>query len=337
MPFVNLTSTLLDFRTKYLMGIARAWSEDPNNTSRTNGRDSINTTDQQFKYNFINPQENILKILYEDCSDILDWWLHISFEEEPTVAAEGARDPALHIEPTLVTDWVGPNDSFVMRIPQRPDHISDYAEALAAYYDLFPTIFGSGGDFPRSTTIMESRNYKLGVGEPPYYEQFPTIFSSGGNFSRSTTTLESRTYKLGIGEPEVFFAFGSLTKNIIMLAWENNRFANELINEEGACPLDRSFLLGEYFQYNNPWNFNLKFEWNKYLKWDHRLGYKRWTFLDKQGELYDGGDISYADKEEKLFNRVKLHFPQAPGAGISHPQAITTYNNTGPAYPFTCQ
>jgi ribosomally synthesized peptide (two-chain TOMM family) len=110
-------------------------------------------------------------------------------------------------------------------------------------------------------------------------------------------------------------AFGGLVLRAIALAWTDPDFKEALLYPPGG---DASSVLSQWLGYNSPFNFKIKFVTNPGLHWDG----KKWNLDDADGQ--------------PIKNRIVLNYPVAPKEQALQPIALTSYNNTGPAYPFTC-
>ena len=101
----------------------------------------------------------------------------------------------------------------------------------------------------------------------------------------------------------------------VALYWTDANFARELVE---AGTTDASFVLSRWLGYNNPFNFLLRFTPNPDFTWNGSC----WNLQEPGGQ--------------PIKNAIVLNFPLAPDAERIWPVALTSYNNTGPAYPFTC-
>lgn len=54
-------------------------------------------------------------------------------------------------DPEGVGGWTGPNDKFTLFLTTKPDRVAQRAQALAEYYQLFPTLFGTGASVSMSS------------------------------------------------------------------------------------------------------------------------------------------------------------------------------------------
>ncbi len=161
-----------------------------------------------------------------------------------------------------------------------------------------------------------------------YYETFSTFFgpdakkqSADASQSDSSSRRTGLPLDLGVGDQK-FLEFGGLTLRAIALAWKNNDFYDDLVgasrrtNEEGVSQYnDATEILSKWLGYNNPWNFSISFQEDFDFTWNSEKGI--WDNIPK--------------------NEIRLHYPNSPTQGQEYwPIALTSYNNTGPEYPFTC-
>lgn len=115
--------------------------------------------------------------------------------------------------------------------------------------------------------------------------------------------------------PDSMPAFGGLVLRAIALAWTDPNFKEALLYPPSG---DASAVLSQWLGYNSPFNFKIKFVTNPGLNWDG----EKWNLDDSNGK--------------PIKNRIVLNYPNAPKDKALQPIALTSYNNTGPAYPFTC-
>ena len=253
---------LLEFRLAYLRAIARSWQDDA------------------YRRELLD-QEDIQPLLHRDFGlptlwPLLDIGLYLN------------SDPALRAEwkPMLTAGWIGPDDAFVIVLPQAP--FSHATEALAAYYQLFPNFMGSAAAFDKP---------EKSVGPPQ--GALPTGLGIPG------------------GGADSLLAFGGLVLRAIALAWQSPEFLGDLTRDPSG---DKAPVLSQWLGYNNPFNFQIRFVTNPQLTWDAARG--EWNL-----KTADGSPIK---------NAIQLNYPQAPAEEGMRAIALTSYNNTGSAYPFTC-
>lgn len=252
---------LLEFRLAYLRAIARSWQ------------------DEAYRSELLD-QEDIQPLLHRDFDlatlwPMLDIGLHI--DPDPSMRAEW--------KPMLTAGWVGPDDAFLIVLPQQPD-AGQEPEALAAYYQLFPNFMGSADSFEKPKPNGAQAELPTGLGIP------------------------------GAG-PGSLLAFGGVVLRAIALAWRSPEFLVDLTRDSHV---DKAPVLSQWLGYNNPFNFEILFNTNPRLTWDGAKG--KWNLKNDDGSL--------------IKNAIRLNYPLAPVETGMRAIALTSYNNTGSAYPFTC-
>lgn len=247
------TEPLLAFRLAYLRAIARSWQDDAYR------RDLI-------------AQRDIQPMLHQDFG-LPTLWPHVD------VSLHLSDDPVMRAEwkPVLAARWVCPDDAFVIVLPQAPQ--THAAEALAAYYQLFPDFMGVSTSF-----------------EPQQ-----------GGASRSIPD----------GDPDSLLNLGRVMLRAIALAWQSPEFLAALTRDDG---IDKAPVLSQWLGYNNPFNFHVRFVTDEAFTWNTASG--KWNLQRADGSLIKNG--------------IVLNYPNAPAEKEYWPIALTSYNNTGDAYPFTC-
>jgi ribosomally synthesized peptide (two-chain TOMM family) len=161
-----------------------------------------------------------------------------------------------------------------------------------------------------------------------YYQFFPDFMGPVGVFAEqqahspvpsSAVTGLSALDEVGSlgGGPESMLAFGGVVLRAIAMAWESEEFLRELTRPDQS---DATPVLSQWLGYNNPYNFFVRFAVNPDFVWDVERG--AWNLKNADGST--------------IKNSVVLNYPVAPAAEASWPIALTSYNHTGSAYPFTC-
>jgi ribosomally synthesized peptide (two-chain TOMM family) len=198
--------------------------------------------------------------------------------------------------PMDASGWICPNDYFVIYLPDKPSNIK-------------------GVDQKDDVRALAN-----------YYQIFPTLLGiENPDAVCPKDGIPAKTPDLGI-DPGPFLEFGGVTLRALALAWKNGSFFNELTNNNLNTDYDATPILSKYLGFTNPWNFKLQFKKStkdnpndegKFFEWDLKM--KCW----KSGNLPQ--------------TIVKMHYPDMPEDQKDYwPIALTSYNNTGPAYPFTC-
>ncbi len=255
---------LLAFRLAYLRGVARSWQDEAYRHELLQQRDIQPILHRDFGLPTVWPQLDISLCLSDDPAKRAEW------------------------KPVLTAGWIGPDDAFVIVLPQAP--ATHAAEALAAYYQMFPNFMGA------STAVQE-----------PQDQQEPGMLRA------------ALPTGLGIpgGGPDSLLAFGGVVLRAIALAWQSPEFHAELTRDDGT---DKAAVLSQWLGYNNPFNFQVRFVTDAAFTWDAANG--QWNL-----KRADGSEIK---------NSIVLNYPVAPEEQQMWPIALTSYNNTGDAYPFTC-
>jgi ribosomally synthesized peptide (two-chain TOMM family) len=158
-----------------------------------------------------------------------------------------------------------------------------------------------------------------------YYQNFPDVMGPLSSAPASSTATGAPVLEgalptgLGIpgGGPDSLLAFGGLVLRAIALAWHDATFHQQLVNTEP----DASPVLSQWLGYNNPFNFQVRFIPTPSFTWNAATG--RWNGLS-------------GEAKSRVANVIVLNYPVAPAEEGIRPIALTSYNNTGPAYPFTC-
>jgi ribosomally synthesized peptide (two-chain TOMM family) len=205
---VPANEPLLDFRLAYLRAIARSWSDGP------------------FRDRLLGAAD-IQPILNEEFG-CQARWMHLA------IRLDHSADEAQQTQwrPELTERWIGRDDVFVIALPQAPA-VADAAEALAAYYQMFPAMMG------------------------------PAVAYQGES-SRAGHILPAGTPDQGADQ---LLAFGSVVLRAIALSWKDEAFLRTLVDRADATPV-----LSHYLGYNNAFNFQLRFAPNHGFTWASRTG-----------------------------------------------------------------
>lgn len=257
-----MLGSLTSFRLAYMRLLAEAWS------------------DKEFEKILFKPETDIMEILSEEPYHFHSPW--------PYIKVQLIKSDEVKWDPMNTAGWICPNDYFIINLPTQNEVKGHEVQALAAYYQEFPTLLG----------VNKNPDKKKKKDSMPYH-------------------VEGAIADLGI-DPTPFLEFGGITLRALALAWKDkdnspgpNIFRNELYNKnlDDATPV-----LSKYLGFNNPWNFKLQFVESTEFKWNSKK--LKWDKIPH--------------------NLVKMHYPPKPEKDEYMPIALTSYNNTGPAYPFTC-
>ena len=156
-----------------------------------------------------------------------------------------------------------------------------------------------------------------------YYQLFPNFMGSAAAFDKPAEPVGPPQGALptGLGIPgggaDSLLAFGGVVLRAIALAWQSPEFLGDLTTDPDV---DKAPVLSQWLGYNNPFNFEIKFTANPQLTWN--AAHHEWNLKNADGSL--------------IKNAIRLNYPLAPDEESMRPIALTSYNNTGAAYPFTC-
>jgi ribosomally synthesized peptide (two-chain TOMM family) len=241
---------LIQLRLAYLRAVARSWRDADFRAKLTSA-------------------EDVQGLLQMECGLCVSWpCLDIRVRHS---------DPVLRWNPIQVGGWMGPDDEFEIALPSPPPVESHRPEALAAYYQRFPTLLG--------TALMVAQ-------KQPQAMALVVAGSSGASGGSEVPTSA------------VLLPFGAVILRAIALSWADAEVREALLRESDARPV-----LSRFFGYNSPFNFRVRF-----------------AAIELAGDSF-----------ASLRNRILLNYPQVPaGPKALWPVALTAYNDTGAAYPFTC-
>lgn len=291
---------LMKFRLGYLRAIAKAWSSNDDERKLLND-DNIDVSLKKIIASTINPAN--------------------------------PEDPHIHIGPNLLDDdgpfqnyfgniylgnvsirvfdvednptkwdlkdgvgWTGSNDFFIIHLPKGPAKQKEHA--------------------PKENAIYLAE----------YYHKFPTFFGVQNDVNhtgfqavahedRNDVLNQALQTDLGVS-PGPFLDFGGVILRALALAWQRDDVFDELTDPK---MIDATPVLSKYLGYNNPWNFNLRFIKSESITLIHDNSSDANTW------------------ENPPQNIVLLHYPCRPKEKADlYPMALASYNQTGPAYPFTC-
>jgi hypothetical protein len=117
-----MINQLMKFRLAYLRAIATAWNDDG--------------SEKGFKKKFIETED----LLESNDPEITALFGDIELGNVSIRIIDNPRSPA-EWHPRKTAGWIGPDDYYIINLPAKP-HIDEQAQALAAFYELFPTSFG---------------------------------------------------------------------------------------------------------------------------------------------------------------------------------------------------
>ncbi|ETW97288.1 MAG: hypothetical protein ETSY1_23240 [Candidatus Entotheonella factor] len=202
-----MSNHLMEFRLAYLRAIAKGWQDDGFCQELLSSQNVFNILEKEF--GFQSP------------------WPYLTFR---LVKNESVW------QPVMTGSWTsqGPPDQFHIQLPA--PHLIDtqhQAEALAAYYQAFPTLFGP---------INHLELPDAGAGEAGSLENVG-------------------------GASTAFLDFGAVVFNALALSWKDSDFKAFLSDPESGLPA-----LEKYLRFNNPWNVNIVFTFSDQFKWSSSAG-----------------------------------------------------------------
>lgn len=297
MAITAALDTLMDFRFAYLRAIAYSW---------TLWKPGQPVEEQDRFIRRLLSGENILPLLQGSVKDGPGFGMRCGWPDFAVCLAYDPKPswekPATGWRSVPPFGWVGVDDQFIITLPQKPRPVSDgglAVLALADYYKRWPTIMGQDD---------ADHGEVKGMG-------IPGAAAGGGQ--------------------DALLEFGSVVLRAIALAWQDPVFLSALTAPD--LP-DASTVLSQYLGYNNPFNFQITFSTDGSLTWGPD---------GNGGGTWDYQGPSSGGLTQSKPNAVLLRYPAPPMQypRPDHPPtldksvwpfALASYNNTGPAYPFTC-
>lgn len=162
-----------------------------------------------------------------------------------------------------------------------------------------------------------------------YYSKFPTFFGSLNTSSHQLTTHFDPTgndYDLGVSQ-DSFLSFSAVMIKLVAAIWDNERLIKDLDYNQHKETTDDEYyerievVLKDYFDYELPWRFNLKFVS---------------PIENEEFWKENGGQWVWNDAHPFIRTTVFIEIPYAPVKKDNVSLALARYNATGPVYPFTC-
>lgn len=230
-----MSNALLQFRTLYLQAIARAW-EDSSFYS-----DLVTDVEGSPDYGTGAYGGDKLSLIYSTFTSMNSPWEHLEVKIIKRFSDNGGSisNPGTQWSTQSDLEWIGPNGFFIVNIPQSPAKKEDQAEALAAYYHLFPTFIGPHISSSESLPLQTNAN-------TDYMATVPPPVSEGDSFQ------------------ERLLNFGEVTHRVISLAWTDENFASAITAPQLNNASD---ILVTHFGYHTPWDFNILFRQPSGFQW----------------------------------------------------------------------
>jgi len=298
---VSSNNTLMDLRLVILRTIADVWKNDQegNGTLRGKLEDMTPVELNQYflrTFSYRSPYENFGTVFIKGTAQ-WNW-----YGDNQWTKAE--------------------NETLTITLPSSEKKWDEYERAmkLTEYYNYFPSFFGA--------SLAENKAEENSVVMPDDDNALEITKDS----SDTGIDLHGNDYNLGVSE-DSFLSFGAVVIKLIAAAWANQGLMNQInydYRKKGEqFSRDEYYkeineLLIEYYQFKNPWSFNLKFI----------VADKNESFWKKNGHWRK----RERDNKQLIRNQIALEIPIAPRKestpNIS--MALARYNAIGPAFPFTC-
>lgn len=294
-------NSLINFRSTFVAAIADSWNnENFRKEFVESGKDLLGF----LQYKTIENEEKEHSVV-DNCVFINPW------KSVEIVFAY----PDLVWKPVEENGWTGDNSGVLITIPKIPEGDSELsnAELLAKYFNIFPTFYGG----------LKTEKEILSELKLDFPHRFENIVTT--SFDMLSTYITGHSAAQVSDHLEDFTA---VILQVIAKYWNNEGFRKEVTPEnelfnilDKKVPTDKSPILSKHFEYKNPWNMNIVFQY------------------DENFDLSDGKQA--ADTYPK--NKILLSYPQVPDVvtkSSSHreiePIALADYNKEGAALPFSC-
>jgi ribosomally synthesized peptide (two-chain TOMM family) len=308
---------LLDFRTTYVRGVARA------------------TVDLEFRRVLTEPGGNPLRVLHEVFGYTCPFDLTLVLQD---LVDRGPRvNPANGVVMTL--PYYG--ESITVYIPKRPSGDPRVQmDALAAYYHenaWFLHSKGHTGGLPRLPGPPGGApGTVLGTIKSPPPINLPPIAQPQW---ASVAMAPDRNTRFDMGDNfDKFISFAAAIFNAVALTWRNDLFLHDLTSytAEGDQPRKTTIqILDDWLGYKYPWQLDLTVQVDPTATYDSKAG--KWenttppvimlTLPWMTGAYAPGMDTAAAARREVAENNAH---PEVAIMGLA------LYNTDGPGYPFTC-
>ncbi|WP_394828040.1 BMA_0021/BMA_0022 family TOMM bacteriocin [Pendulispora albinea] len=313
----DLTTQLMQFRTAYLQGVARAAVDLEFRRKLTRSDDALHILGEQFGYRCPWQLSFVVR-------DDIYWGPRYN-------PAKGAimRAP-LH------------GETLTVYLPKRPE-ASEYPgmrddeyrktlmEALAAFYQ-------------QNWQLLQNR--QPGAPNQPFNPPDLPAVSPNGKWS---SVLPTHRYDLGDSTDD-FISFAAVVLNALALAWNDQAMWQELtreqppprqdLNPDVFAPLQTApQILKQWFDYDYPWDIQLVFKPDpraKYVKNKDDGKYKwrdlSWPELMLVLPWMSGAFVEPPSTAANQAEEVRLNVANIAPAIMG----LALYNTDGPGYPFTC-
>lgn len=282
----TLSKQLEIFRSAYLRSIAKSWANDSYKNK------IVSSTGAAKNVLALKP---FTKLLQEPLES--QWRMDIAIVDNESVS----YNPYSR---TSDNGWDGDADVMVIKIPKKPTNHESHANALAKYYEMYPTPFGN------NTTCNDKELLKDVSAIQELFAPFE--YSENAIFESSIENINNQT---GNGGVTAFSTFGIVMMDILADCWDNDAYLQYLIaNPIKPIGQKGSEIKGVFRTFANEWAFSIVFEEDENAIWDEAT--QEWIDLSN--------------------NQIYLQYPTKPNTEFSEPKALARYNATGPVFPLTC-
>lgn len=199
------SDSLVRFRSGYIKAIAKAWS-DPVYQDRLCSKENILDWDE---FNNLLPE-----------GKKLPWSAQVTIHTRAGKDISGF-DTQTRWMPGPTAGWFGADDGFVVNLPPAPTDEKDYAEALATYNQMFPTILGLDPNKEKDESTAD------GIDED--FTNFGCVLLQAIALCWATKDVDPNNNEI------------------------NKPNFESLLVENGVEALS------SFFGFNNPWNFKISF------------------------------------------------------------------------------
>ena len=273
----SVDDDLTTFRTNWLRAVAMAWAD----------------TSNAFKNKLIADPEKTLTDTFN-----FPWpW-------KDTVTFKVVEKPKDFL--WVGDSWTWPRrqeqDKLTLVVPLQARNIQqeEHAQALAAYYAAYPSLFGG-----RSSAIEKAGfRAESTILHPDFVSAIRETGASAFSATFASTSAPVDGFYPTQGS---FFNFQVALLSIMAKAWENANFATLIAKAPLAA-------LNSIQDYKLPWAITLQIE-------------------DDAKATWDGKTRTWSNSQPNL---LQLCLPTRPATSRDQTIAIAAYNSTGAEYPFTC-
>jgi ribosomally synthesized peptide (two-chain TOMM family) len=189
------------------------------------------------------------------------------------------------------------------------------ARALADYYQERPSLFGNDTS-GRSRSLLGDELI-VHIGNKKARSVFAEHSLKGNPIRRVRPNPVSTSGF--VADSISFLHFEVAVLAILAKAWENDRFASEILNEQE----DKQSALKAVRGYTSPWKLELSIKNDREASWNDEG-------VDPKGDPIPSSWVL------PRLHQLELNLPEKPEQVRDQSIALAAYNTTGAEYPFTC-